>query len=132
MSNRNLNAITAGILYLIFAVFATAVLGITWFTPPRFTIDALLSTPGAVKLFSVTLFLLLSSAAMGSYLVIRARANKSLLAASAALACVGFAWNILAVVFWLLPLLFIWRACANKPTNPPLNTDARPETPRAG
>jgi hypothetical protein len=114
MANRNANAITAGGLYLIFAVFAAAILVGWWFMPPRFTLDGLMSTPGALELLLVISFLLLSSATLGGYLVAHAHANQFLLAASLGIACVGLLWNMVAMVFWLLPPFFIWRACHDK------------------
>jgi hypothetical protein len=117
MNKRDPNAKAAGILYLMFAFFAAGVLCIWLFTPPGQTLEGIRATPGAVALLATISFLLLSSIVMGSYLLVRARASKAVLVLSGLIACVGFAWNIIAVVFWLVPSLFVWRAYRVKHDN---------------
>jgi hypothetical protein len=109
-NKRDSNARAAGVLYLILGVFAAGALGIWLLTPPRQAIEGLGTTPGAVALLLTITCLLLSSLGLGGYLTARRRASKIVLILSGLTACVGFAWNIIAVVFWLVPAFFVWRA----------------------
>jgi len=107
---RNPNARIAGAIYLMLAFFAAATLWMLLFIPPRTTVETLISIPGGERLLVTISFLFLSSIAMGAYLLVRFRAPKIALFMSGVIVCVGFAWNIVAPVLWLVPLFFVLQA----------------------
>jgi hypothetical protein len=110
MKIRNQNAAAAGVLYLIWGAFCVGVILVWTLTPPRYTVGELLSPPGATLLFFTIVFLFLSSAILGGLLLLQQRATYAVLGLGGVLACVGFSWNVVAGVFWLSPLFFVWRA----------------------
>jgi hypothetical protein len=115
MVNRNQNAATAGVLYLLSGTFAVGVLLIWVLTPPRASLNELLSPPGAALLFSAIVFLFLSSVALGGFLLSRRNVTPTMLGIGGLLACIGFWWSVLAGLFWLTPILFVWRAMRKVP-----------------
>jgi hypothetical protein len=109
MKQRDQNTTAAAVIYVIFSVFCACVLAIWTLTPPAATLAEKLSPPGATALFFTILFLLASSVVLG-LLLLRRGATFPLMAFGGVLAAVGFSWNVIAGVFWLSPLFFVWRA----------------------
>lgn len=110
MKKQRHSAVIAGILYWLFGVFAAAVL-VGWAGDnPVGAVRSLPTVPGAVEVFSVVGALMVTSFIVGSMLLVRSRVGAVVLAASFAMAAVGIAWNIVAVVFWLAPVPFVWVA----------------------
>ena len=110
MRIRSQNATAAGVLYLIWGAFCVGVILVWTLTPPLYAVGELLSPPGATLLFFTIVFLFLSSAILGGLLLLRQRGTYAILGLRGVLACVGFSWNVVAGVFWLSPLFFVWRA----------------------
>jgi hypothetical protein len=102
---------TAGILYLIFAVFSCGVLwiwlgGTSWQTHR----EQLPTVPGAVQLLSVIAALTIASVVLGALLTARARVNVVLIIGGAVTAFVALWWNIVAPLFWFAPVAFMFLA----------------------
>ena len=110
MKKSRTSAITAGILYLMFGGFAAAVLIIWTGDNPVDALRLLPTVPGAVELFSVVAALMLASFVVGGVLVLRSRVSVVVLVVSLVMAAVGIAWNVVAALFWLAPVPFIWIA----------------------
>ncbi len=70
--------------------------------------------PGAVELLCIIIVLMVASLALGGWLTVRNKVNKVILIASVLLAALAIWWNILAVAFWLAPVLFLWMAYRSK------------------
>ena len=108
------NPMAAGILYLMLAAFALAVLAL--FLPPSRSLSwsLLASTPEALVLAVTLVVLALISVALGSvFLWRRPRTSvevRAVRTAAVALPIIALGWNVLAPLFWLLPLVFAWRA----------------------
>lgn len=103
----------AGILYLILAGFALAVLMILLLTPPRKSWDILVSVPEALFLLITLASLALGSVATALIFFrrrpqvhLRGRVLKALVLA---LPILALSWGPVASVFWLLPVFFAWR-----------------------
>src|SRR5262249_54302599 len=109
MKQRDQSTTAAAVIYVIFSVFCAGVLAIWMLTPPVATLAEKLSPPGATVLFLTIIFLLVSSVVLG-VLLLRRGATFPLLAFGGVLAAAGFSWNLIAGVFWLSPLFFVWRA----------------------
>ena len=110
MSKRRNAAIVAAALYLMFGVFAAAVL-VGWSgDSPAEAIRSLPTIPGAVEVFSVAAVLIVASFVLAGVLLFRARVSVVVLVASIVMAVVGVAWNIVAALFWLAPVPFVWIA----------------------
>jgi hypothetical protein len=90
---------TAGILYLQFAAFATAVLWL-WLSGDSFqTHRELLPTiPGAVQLFGVIVALTVSSLSLGIWLIFRSTVNPAQLITAVVISLTAVWWNVLAAV----------------------------------
>jgi hypothetical protein len=97
---------TAGILYLIFAVFSCAVLWI-WLGGTSWHCEQLPTIPGAVELLSVIGALATASVVLGALLTTRAKVNLSLLVGGAVTAVAAVWWNIVAPLFWSAPVAFM-------------------------
>jgi hypothetical protein len=106
--------VTAGVLYLILAGFALAVLMILLLTPPPKSWEILVSVPEALFLLVTLASLALGSVAMAliffrrrPQVYLRGRVLKALVLA---LPILALSWAPAASVFWLLPVFFAWRA----------------------
>ena len=101
------SAIAAGVLYLQFAVFAAAVLWVLFGEGDTKPTDVS-SIPGAAELLTVIVALMVASFALGGWLTVRRSVNQVALGAGIVIAVVAIGWNVLAVIFWLLPLPLMW------------------------
>jgi len=93
-----------------FGVFAAAVLIIWAGDNPVDAVRSLPTVPGAVELFSVVAALMVASLVVGGILLLHSRVSIVILAAGLTMAAVGVAWNIVAALFWLAPIPFMWIA----------------------
>ena len=107
--------VTAGILYLMLAAFALAVLIIMLMPPLSWAL--LVSVPEMLFLLVTLASLTLLSVAMALVFLrrtpqvyLRGRPLKVLVLA---LPILALSWNWVASVFWLLPVLFAWRAAGS-------------------
>ena len=110
MKKSRTSALTAGILYLMFGVFAAAVLIIWAGDNPVAAVRSLPTVLGAVELFSVVAALMVASFVVGGVLLLRSRVSVVVLVVSLLMATVGIAWNVVAALFWLAPVPFVWIA----------------------
>ena len=110
MKNSRVSALTAGVLYLLFGIFAAAVLILWAGDSPMDAIRSLPTVPGAVELFSVVAALMVASFVIGGVLLLRSRVSIVILVAGLVMAAVGIRWNVVAALFWLAPLPFMWIA----------------------
>ena len=110
MKNSRVSALTAGVLYLLFGIFAAAVLILWAGDSPMDAIRSLPTVPGAVELFSVVAALMAASFVIGGILLLRSRVSIVILVAGLVMAAVGIMWNVVAALFWLAPLPFVWIA----------------------
>jgi len=106
--------VTAGILYLLLAAFALAVLIIMLMPPPPVSWALLVSVPEMLFLLVTLASLTLLSVAM-ALVFLRRRPQvylrgRTLRVLVLALPILALSWNWVASVFWLLPVLFAWRA----------------------
>jgi len=104
----------AGILYLILAAFALAVLIIMLLPPPPLSWALLVSVPEMLFLVVTLSSLTLVSVAMALIFLrqkpqvyLRGGALKALVLA---LPILALSWGPVASAFWLLPVVFAWRA----------------------
>lgn len=106
--------LTAGILYFILAIFAFASVATLLNAMSVSSWDALSVVPGAQPLVLAISTLGFLSAVLGCVLVVKRSSPAPLGWAAhslaAALPALAFCWNLLAPLFWLSPLFFIWRA----------------------
>jgi hypothetical protein len=110
MNKSRASSLTAGILYLIFGIFAAAVLILWAGDSPMDVIRSLPTVPGAVELFSVVTALMVASIVIGCILLTHSRVKVIVLVAGLIMAAVGVMWNVVAALFWLTPLPFMWIA----------------------
>lgn len=110
MKKSRAAALTAGVLYLMFGVFAAAVLIVWAGDNPVDAVRSLPTVPGAVELFSVVAALMVASFVVGSILLLRSLVSLVVLVAGLAMTAVGITWNVAAALFWLAPVPFIWVA----------------------
>ena len=106
--------VTAAALYLLLTVLALGALGLLVTPLSSTSWAALTSIPGSKALVIVLATLGLLSLVVACVLVIK-RASLIPLrwpvkTIATALPIVAFGWNFIAPIFWLLPLLFIWRS----------------------
>ena len=110
---KTANEVTAGVLYLMLAAFALAVLGLLLSPPPPFSWSLLVSTPDALVLSVTLVSLALISRALATILLWwRPKTSlgvRTLKITALALPIIAFGWNVLAPLFWLVPLAFTWR-----------------------
>jgi hypothetical protein len=66
--------------------------------------------PGAVEVFSLVAALMVASFIVGGVLLFRSRISIVVLVASIIMAAVGVMWSIVAALFWLAPVPFVWAA----------------------
>jgi hypothetical protein len=105
--------VTAGILYLILGGFALAALAL--FVPWPFSWEVLSSVPDAKVLAAVLSGLGVASVALALVFLTRRHPISKLpnwpsLTVGVALPLLALGWNYLAPLFWILPLIFVWRA----------------------
>lgn len=98
----------AGVLYLQFSVFSAGVMYI-FFSDVQLktTINELTKIHGATELLTVIAALSLASLALGSWLTLNNKVNKTTLILSALVATAAIFWNVLAFIFWLIPIVFL-------------------------
>ena len=104
----------AGIIYLMLATFALAVITILVLPPPPFSWDVLVSVPKMLFLLVTLASLTLISAAM-ALLFFRGEPKgflrgRKLQALILVLPILALSWGPEAFVYWLLPVFFAWRA----------------------
>jgi len=104
------NAKVAAIFYLMFGLFAAAALGIWIFTPPATPISVILADPEGAVLLGVGLFLALASLGMTTWVFIKPEIGWVHVICGVVLVAISAAWNIIAVLFWAVPLLFLVKA----------------------
>lgn len=100
----------AGILYLIVAALPLGSLAILVIHAPELSVQDYLSAPDAKPLLGTLIFLGVSSFLMGMLLIWKQRVARHHLAVGVLMAGVAFAWNVVAPVFWVVPLLLAWHA----------------------
>jgi hypothetical protein len=110
MKNSRASTLTAGVLYLLFGIFAAAVLILLAGDSPMDAIRSLPIVPGAVELFSVVAALMVASFVIGGILLMHSQVSVVVLVAGLVMAAVGVMWNVVAALFWLAPLPFMWIA----------------------
>ena len=110
MGSRLTGARTAGILYLVVAALPLGTLAILLIHTPEISLRDYFSAPGMKPLLATLIFLGASSVVMGALLVSRTHAARYHFAIGVLIAGVAFTWNIIAPLFWVLPLLFTWQA----------------------
>lgn len=110
MKKSRTSALTAGILYLMFGVFAAAVLIIWAGAKPVDAVRSLSTVPGALQFFLVVAALMVASFSVGGVLLLRLRVSLVVFVVSVLMAAVGIAWNVVAALFWLAPVPFVWMA----------------------
>jgi len=99
---------TAGILYLQFTLFSAAVLWLTLGDSSWKSIrEEWPKIPGAVEVLTAMAVLTAASAALGTWLTVRARVNVVALVAGAIAAAVAAWWTVLAAAFLIAPLGFM-------------------------
>lgn len=93
-----------------FGVFAASMFVLWAGDNPRVAFASLSTVPSATETFSIVAALMLASFTLGGVLFARRKVGALVLAASFVIAVVGIAWNIIAFLFWLAPIPFVWMA----------------------
>ncbi len=75
---------------------------------------SLATIPGDMELFFVPVCLAAISVVLGGWLTIRAKVSVLVLGAGIIVAIAAIWWNIIAMIFWLVPLPFMWLAYKSK------------------
>jgi chromate transport protein ChrA len=106
MGSRITDARTAGISYLVVSILPLGALAMLLTHNPESSLEHSFSVSELKPLVATLLFLGASSLAMGTLLLSRARKSKHLFLVGIFICGVAFTWNIIAPLFWVLPLLF--------------------------
>jgi hypothetical protein len=100
-------------LYLLLALFALGALALFLTAPPEKSWSLITATPGATLLVSTLSALGVVSFGIAALLLRRPpRSALALKILALSLPVVAFGWNLVAPVFWLLPVFFVWRSAS--------------------
>lgn len=110
MTKRRQYAITAGILCGIFAVFAAATFALWAGDDIVAAFKSIPGIPGAMELFVVVAVLMIGSSVVAALLFFRVRVGLYVLISSVVISAGAVAWNVIAALFWLAPVPFVWLA----------------------
>jgi hypothetical protein len=104
---------TAAALYALLALLALGALLLFLMPPPQVSWSLITSTPGLALLVGTVSSLGIVSAALAAALLRPMKFSATALRTLAlALPAVALGWNVLAPLFWLVPVFFVWRATA--------------------
>ena len=67
-------------------------------------------------MLTVIVILMVASVLLGTWLTVRAKVNLVVLGAGVLVAIAAIWWNVLAMAFWIAPLLFMWVAYKRETT----------------